>query len=83
MAAPVGGVYRVAWVINQAIGKGCELVVSKTFRIVTPDGTESIRYLHNPQTGGRFPLNCYADNEYMTKSTIENIERRLSIRLLG
>lgn len=80
MAVMLGEKRRVQDVIDAALAQNCELRESK-IRLITADGEVNIRFLHNRNTGGRFDISDYENDDFMVESEWRAAERRLSITL--
>jgi hypothetical protein len=55
MPVPVGPRLTVSEFIGRAEDQGCTVQMSRA-AIGTPNGLRHVRYLYNPTTGGRYPL---------------------------
>lgn len=79
MAMPFGRFVPVKEVLEHLKnGKGC--TIRETKPIDTPDGPVKVRYVYNLNTGDYVEIEGN-DDEHLSSSTINNIERRLNIDL--
>ncbi len=81
MPVLVGPTMVVRELIKRAKEEGCVLMTTRA-GLMTSNGFRQIRYLYNPKTEGRYPLDGLDDDDTILSYEIRLIERRLDIMLL-
>ena len=69
-----GSFRPVREIVERAKAQGCEERRPQA-TVITPWGKKKVRYLYNPQTGGRYDISDFEDDEFMALSTIQSVRQ--------